>query len=57
MIALTINGQTQNVEVDPDTPLLWALREQVGSTGTKRFYALAPNVVDALKIIKPENAL
>ena len=35
MIALTINGQTQNVEVDPDTPLLWALREQVGLTGTK----------------------
>jgi isoquinoline 1-oxidoreductase subunit alpha len=35
MIALTINGQTQNIEVDPDTPLLWALREQVGLTGTK----------------------
>jgi isoquinoline 1-oxidoreductase subunit alpha len=35
MIALTINRQTQNIEVDPDTPLLWALREQVGLTGTK----------------------
>jgi len=35
MIALTINGQTQNIEVDPNTPLLWALREQVGLTGTK----------------------
>jgi isoquinoline 1-oxidoreductase subunit alpha len=35
MIALTINGQTQKIEVDPDTPLLWALREQVGLTGTK----------------------
>jgi len=35
MIALTINGQTQNIEVDPDTPLLWVLREQVGLTGTK----------------------
>ena len=25
----------KNIEVDPDTPLLWALREQVGLTGTK----------------------
>jgi isoquinoline 1-oxidoreductase alpha subunit len=35
MAALTINGKTQDVDVDPDTPLLWALREQVGLTGTK----------------------
>ena len=32
---LTINGQTHNVDVEPDTPLLWALRENVGLTGTK----------------------
>ena len=35
MAALTINGKTQEVNVDPNTPLLWALREQVGLTGTK----------------------
>jgi isoquinoline 1-oxidoreductase subunit alpha len=35
MAALTINGKTQDVSVEPDTPLLWALREQVGLTGTK----------------------
>jgi isoquinoline 1-oxidoreductase subunit alpha len=35
MAALTINGKTQDVAADPDTPLLWALREQVGLTGTK----------------------
>jgi isoquinoline 1-oxidoreductase alpha subunit len=35
MAALTINGKTQEVDVDPNTPLLWALREQVGLTGTK----------------------
>ena len=35
MIALTINGQTRNIEVNPDTPLLWVLREQAGLTGTK----------------------
>ena len=35
MIRLTINGKAQDVEVEPDTPLLWAIREQVGLTGTK----------------------
>ena len=35
MIDLTINGSTHNVEIEPDTPLLWAIREQVGLTGTK----------------------
>jgi isoquinoline 1-oxidoreductase alpha subunit len=32
---LHINGQTLDVAVEPDTPLLWVLREQVGLTGTK----------------------
>ena len=35
MVSLTINGKTQNVDVDPNTPLLWVLREQLGLTGTK----------------------
>jgi isoquinoline 1-oxidoreductase alpha subunit len=35
MVSLTINGQTHNVDVEPDTPLLWAIRENVGLTGTK----------------------
>jgi isoquinoline 1-oxidoreductase alpha subunit len=35
MTALNINGQTREVDVEPDTPLLWVLREQVGLTGTK----------------------
>jgi len=35
MARLTINGRSQQVDVDPNTPLLWALREQVGLTGTK----------------------
>jgi isoquinoline 1-oxidoreductase subunit alpha len=35
MAALSINGKIQEVDVDPNTPLLWALREQVGLTGTK----------------------
>jgi isoquinoline 1-oxidoreductase subunit alpha len=35
MARLTINGQTHNVDVEPDTPLLWVIRENVGLTGTK----------------------
>ena len=35
MITLKINGQTHNIEVDPSTPILWVVREQIGLTGTK----------------------
>ena len=35
MVRLTINGSAIDVNVDPGTPLLWAIREQVGLTGTK----------------------
>jgi len=35
MANLTINGKAFNVDVEPDTPLLWAIREQAGLTGTK----------------------
>ena len=35
MARLTINGKAVNVDVDPNTPLLWVLREQIGLTGTK----------------------
>jgi isoquinoline 1-oxidoreductase alpha subunit len=35
MPGLTINGHAQQVDVDPDTPLLWVLRDTLGLTGTK----------------------
>jgi isoquinoline 1-oxidoreductase alpha subunit len=35
MVTLTINGQPHEVNVSPDTPLLWALRDVLGMTGTK----------------------
>jgi isoquinoline 1-oxidoreductase subunit alpha len=35
MARFTINGAVRDIEVHPDTPLLWALREQAGLTGTK----------------------
>ncbi|HMR30520.1 MAG TPA: (2Fe-2S)-binding protein [Geminicoccaceae bacterium] len=35
MVRLTVNGETREIDVDPETPLLWVLREQLGLTGTK----------------------
>src|SRR5260370_1268801 len=35
MANLIINGKTFDVDVEPDTPLLWAIRENAGLTGTK----------------------
>jgi isoquinoline 1-oxidoreductase alpha subunit len=35
MVKLTINGKPHDVDVDPDTPLLWVIREWIGMTGTK----------------------
>ena len=35
MPKLNINGQTRDVDVEADTPLLWVLREQLNMTGTK----------------------
>ncbi len=35
MITLQVNGQSHDVDVTPETPLLWALRDVVGMTGTK----------------------
>jgi isoquinoline 1-oxidoreductase alpha subunit len=35
MAALLVNGKTVQVDATPDTPLLWALRDHLGMTGTK----------------------
>ncbi len=35
MISLRVNGKRMDVEVAPDTPLLWVIRETLGLTGTK----------------------
>ena len=35
MAKLNINGKPYDLDVDPSTPLLWAIREQAGLTGTK----------------------
>ena len=35
MITLTVNGKRMPVDADPDTPLLWVLRDHLNLTGTK----------------------
>jgi isoquinoline 1-oxidoreductase alpha subunit len=35
MARFTVNGRAVDIDVDPNTPLLWAIRENVGLTGTK----------------------
>ena len=35
MTTLNVNGAARDFQAEPDTPLLWVLREQLGLTGTK----------------------
>jgi isoquinoline 1-oxidoreductase alpha subunit len=35
LVTLSVNGQSHSIDVDPDTPLLWAIRDEIGLTGTK----------------------
>jgi isoquinoline 1-oxidoreductase alpha subunit len=35
MVTLNVNGKRHEVDVDPETPLLWAIRDGIGLTGTK----------------------
>ena len=35
MVSLKVNGTTHSVDIDGDTPLLWAIRDNIGLTGTK----------------------
>ena len=34
-VSLNVNGRQRDVDVDPDTPLLWVVRDDLGLTGTK----------------------
>ncbi|MBO9461910.1 (2Fe-2S)-binding protein [Labrenzia sp. R5_0] len=34
-VTLKINGETRTLDADPESPLLWALRDELGMTGTK----------------------
>jgi aerobic-type carbon monoxide dehydrogenase small subunit (CoxS/CutS family) len=41
LIALSVNAKRVMVDVDPSTPLLWVLRDNLGLTGTKYAYGMA----------------
>ena len=46
MVHLTINGRGYDVDAEPDTPLLWVIRDSVGLTGTK-YAAVSRNAAPA----------
>ncbi len=35
MITFSLNGETVRLDIEPDTPVLWAIRDEIGLTGTK----------------------
>ena len=35
MVQVTINGQSRQLDIEPDAPLLWVIRDEIGLTGTK----------------------
>lgn len=41
MISLTVNGEPRQLDLDPDMPLLWVLRDHLGLTGTKHGCGIA----------------
>jgi aerobic-type carbon monoxide dehydrogenase small subunit (CoxS/CutS family) len=52
---LTINGQSHEVDVDEDTPLLWVLRDSLGLTGTK--FGCGVGVCGACTVLENGKAL
>ena len=42
MVTFSVNGKKVDVDVDPDTPLLWVLRDEIKLTGTKYGCGIAP---------------
>ena len=55
MAELNVNGKKYKVDVDPDTPLLWVIREQIGLTGTK--YGCGIGVCGACTVLFDGQAL
>ncbi|WP_372746751.1 (2Fe-2S)-binding protein [Lutibacter sp.] len=49
MITLQINGKSHTIDVDPEMPLLWAIRDVVGLTGTK--YSCGIGVCGSCKVL------
>ncbi len=54
-ITMTVNGRRRVVDADPDTPLLWILRDNLGLTGTK--YGCGAGVCGACTVLQGSNAV
>src|SRR5512141_2640507 len=54
-ITLTINGRRRTADVDPDTPLLWILRDTLALTGTK--YGCGAGVCGACTVLQGSKAV
>jgi isoquinoline 1-oxidoreductase subunit alpha len=54
-IRLRVNGKTETVDVEPDMPLLWVLRDTLGMTGTK--YGCGVGVCGACTILDGDRAV
>ncbi len=54
-ITMTINGRRRTADVDPDTPLLWILRDALGLTGTK--YGCGVGVCGACTVMEGSSAV
>ncbi|MBI3843777.1 MAG: (2Fe-2S)-binding protein [Planctomycetes bacterium] len=52
---LTLNGETRTVDAEPDTPLLWVLRDPLGLTGTK--YGCGVGVCGACFVLQDGRAV
>ena len=55
MITVKINGQQKNWDGDPDLPLLWFLRDEIGLTGTK--YGCGQALCGACTVIVDKQAV
>ena len=47
MISLTVNGNGHQLDVEPETPLLWVIRDELALTGTKCLTQNRPGCVGA----------
>src|SRR6266850_530667 len=50
-ISFTVNGKRETVNVTPDTPLLWVLRDTLGLTGTKFGYCQSGQIMAAAALL------
>lgn len=55
MVSFTVNGRPVTVEVDPDTPLLWILRDELLLTGTK--FGCGAGVCGACTVLQGSEAV